>query len=420
VGDQMKVATLMQRVTAGQGARSAKREDAAAQHGISVQEPEPLRANRRVIENDEYVHLVMVDGTLKQILKRHEKEGNVFIDWLSVTVSVSGFLIWEGRKSLTNEDIAASVSSMLCELLGRQFSISKKNEFGMHFHPESYTIGESWGFFCIGHKSNRFLLIISGEGWLHAPADARIRLHDWLKRLDEHGGAVKISRIDLAIDYYEDGPTHDQFRRAYENGEFVRQQRHIANKDCWPHYQIFGCTYTKRGLEKGITDAIGVRTSDLYLRRYDKGKAEGDANSGWVRVELELKAKDVLLSLNLLLQPEAYFCQYPWLQSLRSSFAERLEARAIRAEINIEDAKRIIKKQFGKYLRVFRDMAESADELLNQLQSDEDVWPQRLAKLAPGEFIPFHKRHNVPVYQFENEIESSGGGLPDEINHGQL
>ena len=34
--------------------------------------------------------------------------------------------------------------------------------------------------------------------------------------------------------------------------------------------------HTKRGREQGITDAVGVRTGDLYLRRYDKGKAEGD------------------------------------------------------------------------------------------------------------------------------------------------
>lgn len=47
---QQKVSTLMQRVTAVQGARSALREDATAQHGISVQAAEPLRANRRVIK----------------------------------------------------------------------------------------------------------------------------------------------------------------------------------------------------------------------------------------------------------------------------------------------------------------------------------------------------------------------------------
>lgn len=46
----VKVAALMQRMRAVQGARSALREDAAAQLVISVLEAEPLRANRRVIK----------------------------------------------------------------------------------------------------------------------------------------------------------------------------------------------------------------------------------------------------------------------------------------------------------------------------------------------------------------------------------
>lgn len=423
------VATLMQRMAAVQRTRSAAREDAAVQHGISVTRAEPPRenqgdanllTNRRVIERDDYVQLVLSDSTVKYVLKRQEKEGHVFIDWLSVTVHVNAFLLWEGYKSLTNEDIAASISETLCQLLGREFSISKKNDFGMNFHPESYTIGESWGFFCIGHKSNRFLLILSGDGWLHAPPDAGERVHDWLMRLDEFGGRVNISRIDLAVDQYVAGPTHDEFKRAYEDGEFVRQRRHLNNRDCWPHYQIFGCVHTKRGRAKGITDAVGVRTGGLYLRRYDKGKAEGDSESTWTRVELEVKSKEFVIPLNVLLQPELYFCQYPWLEKLQSSFAERFEARQLRAEINIEDSKRIIKRQFGKYLRVMRDLSESAEVLLNELQSDEDVWPKRLAKLAPGSFSPLHERHRVSVYRFENEDKSSGSGQPDDTDLGQI
>lgn len=368
----------------------------------------------------DYVKLVLADGTVKFVLKRCVKEGNVFPDWISVTVRSNGFVRWKGCHSITNEDIAASVSGTLSKLLGREFSISKKNDFGMHFHPESYTIGESWGFFCIGHKSDRFLLILSGDGWLHTQPSAQQRLHDWFVQLDEHGGDVKISRIDLAVDYYEDGPTHEEFKDAYENGEFVRQRRHLGNQDCWPHYQVYGCIHTKRGREQGITDAVGVRSGSFYLRRYDKGKAEGDAASTWVRIELEVKGKDVVIPLDVLLKPEYYFCQYPWLEKLKNSAAERFQTRQLRAEINVEDSKRIIKRQFGKYLRVLRELSESGEELLNELQADDDVWPKRLAKLAPGSFSPLHERHKIPVYQFENEDKSSGSGHPDDIDQGRI
>ncbi len=386
-------------------ARSAKREDGEAPRRVSENAPrpaEPLRANRGE-HDDDYIKLVLADGKLKQILKRTEKDQTVFIDWLSVTFNVISYLRFSGKSILTDDDIAAAISYDLAQIFGDAFAISSKNGYGMHFYKESYVIGQKWGIFCIGHKSDRLLISISGEGWLHAPVDAGSRVHFWLSRIERMGGNVSISRVDLAVDMHENGPSHDAFQTAYHKGEFVRQKRHLGTPDCWPHYQVFGCVHTKRGREKGITDAVGARTGDLYLRRYDKGKAEGDPNSTWVRVELEMKSKDSVLPLDVLIRPEAYFCQYPWLELLQKSFAEKLDTRQRRAEINVADAKKIIKVQFGKYLRVLRGLADSDESLLQELQSDEDLWPERLAKLSPEKFTGFHERHQVKTYVFENE-----------------
>lgn len=401
-------------------ARSAKREDGEAPRRVSENAPklsEPLRANRGVIEQRDHIELVLADGKVKQILKRGHRDGDVFLDWLSATVNVPGYLKYEGRKSLTDDDIAASFSSELEIVLGTGFGISKKNGFGMHFYKESYVIGQSFGLFCIGHRSNKFLFCLSGEGWLHAPVDAGQRLFHWLSRIDEFGGDVRVSRIDLAVDFYHHGPSHDEFKDAYQRGAFVRQERHINSPDCWPHYQVFGCVHTKRGREKGITDAVGVRTGDLYLRRYDKGKAEGDPDSTWVRVELEMKSKNTIIPLEMLLQPEIYFCQYPWLKNLRNSESSKLETKTKRAEINIDDSKKIIKNQFGKYLRVLRGIANSTEELLDELQSDEDQWPDRLAKIVPGEFVPFHKRHKKTTYEFNEKQASSETDHADDSGY---
>lgn len=373
---------------------------------------EPLQSNRGVIEQD-YITLVLSDGAVKQVPKRVKSSSQVFLDWLTFTVSVTGFLKLIGYKAFTDDDIAAAMSAQLQLIFGEGFGISKKNGYGMHFHKESFVIGDKMGLFCIGHRNDRFLVSISGEGWLNAHPDAPKRLHKFLTELNENNGDVRISRVDIAADYYTDGPTHAHFEEAYHRGEFVRQQRHINSKDAWPHYQVYGCVHTNRGVQSGITDAIGVRTSDLYLRRYDKGRQLGDPSSQWVRVELEIKNKDTIIPLDILLQPETFFCQYPWLRNLRDSNAERLETKIQRAEITVEASKKIIKTQFGKYLRVLRGLADSDEELINQLQSDDDVWPDRLAKIAPQPFVPLHLQPVRSFVAFAEDFATSDFGYAD-------
>lgn len=404
-------------------ARSAKREDGQQQQRKPFQKKapaphiEPLQANRGVHEDD-YVQLILADGAVKQVPRRSSSESNVFIDWLTFTANVDGFLKFNGYQAFTDDDIAGAISALMEEFCGEGFGISKKNGFGMHFHKESYVIGDGWGVFCIGHRNNRFLVSLSGDGWLNADANAAIKIYNFLSRLNEYGGDVRISRIDLAADYYQNGPTHAEFEAAYHRGEFVRQKRHIESQDSWPNYQVFGCVHTNRGVQAGITDAVGVRTSDLYLRRYDKGRQLGDPNSTWVRVELEMKNKDTVIPLEILLRPETYFCQYPWLRNLRDSTAMKLETKRQRAEITVEASKKIIKHQFGKYLRVLRGLADSDEQLLEQLQSDdEDAWPPRLAKIAPPIFVPLHLRQRRNVYQFDDETATSAIGYTDDSGY---
>lgn len=378
---------------------------------------EPLQANRGVHEHD-YIALVLADGAVKQVPVRKSSTSKVFLDWLTFTVNVDAFLKFNAYKSFTDDDIARAMSFVLEGIFGKGFGITKKNGYGMYFHKESFIVGDNMGVFCIGHRNNRFLVSISGDGWLNADFDAAQKLHAFLCQLDQHGGDVRISRVDIAADYYTDGPSHSQFEEAYHRGEFVRQQRHLNSKDAWPNYQVFGCVHTNRGIQAGITDAIGVRTSDLYLRRYDKGRQLGDPNSPWVRVELEIKNKDTLIPLDILLHPETYFCQYPWLRNLKNSTAEKLETKRQRAEITVDASKKIIKTQFGKYLRVLRGLADSDEELLNQLESDEDEWPARLAKIAPQILLPIHKQKISNTYELEEPVlATSHFGYDDDFGY---
>ena len=47
----------------------------------------------------------------------------------------------------------------------------------------------------------------------------------------------------------------------------------------------------------GRTLQIGCRSSDKLLRAYEKGKQLGSANSDWLRLEVELKAKHTHIRL---------------------------------------------------------------------------------------------------------------------------
>jgi phage replication initiation protein len=374
---------------------------------------EPLRTNRGVHGNDnDYISLVLSDGEVKKVLKRSDSKNSVFIDWISLSVNIEGYLKYEKIKgfthsekkgiqqtetikSFTDDDIARAISAKLQNLLGEGFGISKKNPFGLNFHRDSYVIGENYGTFCIGHKNNRFLISISGEGCGLLDKNKIKNLHDWLAELNNCNGDVRLSRVDLAVDYYDGITTHDDFSLAYHAGEFVRQKRHKNCKDMYPAYQIYGCVHTQRGLDAGITHAIGSRTSDLYFRLYDKGRQLGDSKSPWQRAELEMKSKDTLLTIDMLINPETYFAQYPFLEKLKNSIATKFETKQRRAEITVERSKEIIKNQFGKYLYVLRALVDSDKELLDQLQSDTTEFPVKMGFISPAGFTPIHKH---PVF----------------------
>jgi hypothetical protein len=63
-------------------------------------------------------------------------------------------------------------------------------------------------------------------------------------------------------------------------------------------------------------------------------------------------------------------------------------------------------------------LAESDEELINQLQSDEDEWPARLSKIAPQIFVPIHKQpvRNSSVL-FADEFATSEYGYTDDSGY---
>lgn len=89
---------------------------------------------------------------------------------------------------------------------------------------------------------------------------------------------AKITRLDLAVDFIDPKANPWEIVNRFKSGEIRTRARQYsvvygANEK--------GCT--------GLTVYLGSRSSQMFLRAYDKGREQG-ANFPWTRLELELKA----------------------------------------------------------------------------------------------------------------------------------
>jgi hypothetical protein len=84
------------------------------------------------------------------------------------------------------------------------------------------------------------------------------------------------TRVDFAVDVRDRGAAPDDILRAFEAGRARCASNHTERIE------------HKEGDSLGVTVAVGSRSSERYLRCYDKGKESGEGGD-WVRVELECK-----------------------------------------------------------------------------------------------------------------------------------
>lgn len=96
----------------------------------------------------------------------------------------------------------------------------------------------------------------------------------------------RCGRIDIAFDVVDSVLQIELLYRQIANGEYLLPFKRKASL----------VTSTD-----GVTMYVGSRTSDLFLRVYDKG-AEQKTDDNWKRVELEVKGTRAMFFLNLLVR----------------------------------------------------------------------------------------------------------------------
>lgn len=339
------------------------------------------------------VALVMSEsGKTKTVMRRHPANGQIcIIDWVNFSVLEDTFFKTSRQILVTDDQIIEEASRQFEKIFG--FGITLKRDRGMNFYRESWVLGDGMGFVCFGGQRSTMLITLSGQGCQNAVAGWESRLFDFLTKVATR---PSISRIDLA---------HDDFEGAYLSVDWADAQWDVNGfsfKEGGRPPEIQHLGNWKRPSGKGRTLNIGVRTSSKFCRFYEKGKKEGDKDSLWCRCEVEFKNTSMLIPPEVLLQPSQYFCgAYPcFVEFARVETPLRMEIKRKTAQITVDACIEVTKHQFGKYLRVFRELYGDKEALDLVCNDTADYWPKRMKPLtsdATSGPVPIHKQEPPPI-----------------------
>jgi len=172
------------------------------------------------------------------------------------------------------------------------------------------------GFMAYGGESQRgnVMVNITGVGCSWA-------VPDWTQVQDAVDGLpdYEVRRLDIALDTFRREVTHDKVVEAHRNGLFTLTGRPPSMIRIEPEDPL-----------EGATVYIGKRENAKFLRCYEKGlelvkayprgtirSIDGVPVEDIYRVELEVKAKDGPLPVDLVDKRDQYFAgAYPYLQTL--------------------------------------------------------------------------------------------------------
>ncbi|MFZ6776229.1 replication initiation factor domain-containing protein [Undibacterium sp. Ji83W] len=368
---------------------------AAAEHGGFTTGAQPGNApiNNMGENVAETVEELVLKGSrvLTTLAKRQAHNRLCIIDWVNFTVHEMSFNRTAKHVLIDNDAYVIEASRQLEKILG--YGVTSKRDQGMNFYAESWVLGDNFGFVCFGGQSQTMLITLNGTGCSEALPGWEKRLHKFLSSKDVVRG--QISRIDLA---------HDDMEGAYLSVDWAVEKwkergfnSAKGGRRC--NIETVGNWHEPTG--QGRTATFGIRASGKFCRFYEKGKQLGVVESLWCRAEVEFKASDRIIPLDILLEPENYFAgAYPCFAEFATvDTPKRLELKQKTAEISVDAACRVTKHQFGKYNRFLRQLFGDKEWLDKVSSDDHKAYPKRLAAVTAtihtcGEFI--HNTHVQP------------------------
>lgn len=287
----------------------------------------------------------------------------------------------EKKRKLATE-MAYQVGNVLRLIMGDDFADVHDTGVSRNRYHYTFRIGDpSMPLGLIGiHNFNTdnpsVLVMIYGEGTHVAETWWEFGLFQWL---DTTAIGAKISRCDLA---------HDDIEGLYSSAELADESDTnggfaLTNK--LPNVQHLGDW--KRHEGRGRTLQVGSRANGKLYRGYEKGKQLGNSESVWFRHEVELGNKSRIIPLDILLHPSEYFAgTYPYMAEIaqmagaNNNFCPtRIETIKKTMSISFQKSVQVVKHQFGRYMKVFRDIYKDDSEILEMLVTEKtDYYPKRL------------------------------------------
>jgi phage replication initiation protein len=351
--------------------------------------------------------LVMTDsGKTKTVMVRKPaKDGICIVDWINFTVLEDTWFRTARERLVADEQIMCEASRYLEKIFG--FGITEKRPNGMNFYRDSWVLGDGMGFVCFGGQRQTMLVTLTGQGCQAAVSGWEKRLYEFLTTV-----AIRpsISRVDLA---------HDDIDGAYLSVDWAEAQWHVRGFSQSaggrpPSIERIGNWHRPSG--KGRTLTIGLRTSGKFCRFYEKGRKEGDRDSEWCRVEVEFKNSDRVIPFDVLTTPSDFFtAAYPcFSQFVDVATPQRMAVKQKTAQVVIEACVEVTKHQFGKYLRVFRELYGDKDALDMVCNPNKNAWPRRMKPLTADCTTgptPIHKLEAPTVLGFLDFIKAPVFGL---------
>lgn len=294
------------------------------------------------------------------------------------------------------------LSEMLEEILG--FGIARKAKSkGNKFYDSMYMLGSEdaeYGAVHYGGQRDTVLVELKGLGCNLAAEGWEMRLCDFMK----NAFRCRITRCDLALDFFNGEYTPEQALLDHDNGFF-------NNHNMQPKRETRGTAWQKEDCT-GKTIYIGKVKNARYVRIYEKGRQLGDKDSPWVRFEIQFNYGDIEIPFEILQDSGAYFSgAFPICQTFKNMpEAKRIAVREKTLNMTFEHKVKHGKNAVGALVRFMRDVGMEDSQIVEMLIAEDGRYPKGLepARYDVNELLEAQKwgyLHNSPEAELSKETD---------------
>lgn len=308
-------------------------------------------------------------GRLIEIPLRRGRDDGAFIDQITFTIHEDSLPKVTGKGLVSDNEYIVLYSELLQEILG--FGITQKLPFkGKFFYKSCYQLGPDnveYGKVHYGGQRDTILVELNGTGCMAALPGWENRLYEFLNKCIR----PKITRVDVAHDFFNGEYTPDQAMLDHDNGHYdVHNMR--------PKSECRGTAW-RNDDGSGKTFYIGKRGNSKFTRVYEKGRQFGDVNSPWVRFETEFRAGDIEIPLDMLLYSGSYLGgAYPICKAIFTAEAKRMSAKEETVNLTFEHKLFHARNQVGKLVNFLRGIGWEDGKIVDELLKGVDGYPKGL------------------------------------------